>query len=117
VVNWVSGFFCLRLPTGALSALAGFAGAAAPIVSWLGSLASYRGFAFKPSFGDIPMDNAVVFLNRNGAMPELGLSVTGPSAAMVPNPRDKTGTLLVIMGRDKASGPSSANASLRPSAG
>lgn len=76
--------------------------AAAPIASWLGSLASYRGFAFKPSFGQIPTGNAVVFLNRNGAMPELGLAVNGPSAAVIANPRDKTGTLLVIMGRDNA---------------
>ncbi|MCY1670883.1 UDP-forming cellulose synthase catalytic subunit [Novosphingobium sp. SL115] len=76
--------------------------AAAPIASWLGSLASYRGFSFKPSFGQIPTGNAVVFLNRNGAMPELGLAVTGPSAAVIPNPRDRTGTLLVIMGRDNA---------------
>lgn len=74
--------------------------AAAPIASWLGSLASYRGFTFRPSFGQIPPGNAVVFLNRNGAMPELGLAVTGPSAAVIANPRDKTGTLLVIMGRD-----------------
>ncbi|WP_298289988.1 UDP-forming cellulose synthase catalytic subunit [Novosphingobium sp.] len=76
--------------------------AAAPIASWLGSLASYRGFSFKPAFGQIPMGNAVVFLNRDGAMPELGLAVTGPSAAVIANPRDKTGTLLVIMGRDNA---------------
>ncbi len=76
--------------------------AAAPIASWLGSLASYRGFSFKPSFGQIPMGNAIVFLNRDGAMPELGLAVTGPSAAVIANPRDRTGTLLVIMGRDNA---------------
>nr|WP_221214563.1 UDP-forming cellulose synthase catalytic subunit [Novosphingobium hassiacum] len=76
--------------------------AAAPIASWLGSLASYRGYSFKASYGQIPTGNAIVFLNRNGAMPELGLAVTGPSAAVIPNPRDKTGTLLVIMGRDNA---------------
>lgn len=76
--------------------------AAAPIASWLGSLASYRGFSFKPSFGQIPMGNAVVFINRNDAMPELGLTVTGPSAIVMVNPRDKSGTLLVIMGRDNA---------------
>lgn len=76
--------------------------AAAPIASWLGSLASYRGFSFKPSFGQIPIGNAVVFLSRSDAMPELGLTVTGPSAAVMVNPRDKTGTLLVIMGRDDA---------------
>ncbi len=76
--------------------------AAAPIAAWLGSLASYRGFAFTPSFGQIPTGNAVVFLNRDGAMPELGLAVTGPSAAVIPNPRDANGTLLVIMGRDSA---------------
>lgn len=76
--------------------------AAAPIASWLGSLASYRGFSFKPSFGQIPTGSAIVFLNRSGAMPELGLSVTGPSAAVIANPRDPSGTLLVIMGRDNA---------------
>lgn len=74
--------------------------AAASIASWLGSLASYRGYAFKPSFGAIPTGNAVVFLNRGDAMPELGLAVTGPSAAVIVNPTDRFGKLLVIMGRD-----------------
>lgn len=76
--------------------------AAAPIASWLGSLASYRGFSFKPWFGQLPTGSAVVFLNRAGAMPELGLSVSGPSAAVIANPRNPAGTLLVIMGRDNA---------------
>ncbi|CAH0496365.1 UDP-forming cellulose synthase catalytic subunit [Novosphingobium sp. CECT 9465] len=76
--------------------------AAASTASWLGSLASYRGYAFKPLFGTLPTGNAVVFLNRAGAMPELGLAVSGPSAAVITNPRDPFGTLLVIMGRDNA---------------
>lgn len=74
--------------------------AAASVASWLGSLASYRGYSFKPSFGALPTGNAIVFLNRAGAMPELGLTVNGPSAAVIANPRDRFGTLLVIMGRD-----------------
>jgi cellulose synthase (UDP-forming) len=74
--------------------------AAASIASWMGSLASYRGFAFPPVYGSLPTGNAVVFLTQGTNIDGIPLSANGPSAAVVPNPRDPLGTLLVIMGRD-----------------
>ena len=75
--------------------------AAAATASWLGSLASYRGFSFKPVFGEIPKGNAVVFLKSGSTIPGLDIEApTGPSAAAVRNPVDPKGTLLVIMGRN-----------------
>jgi cellulose synthase (UDP-forming) len=75
--------------------------AAAATASWLGSLASYRGFSFKPVVGQIPRGNAIVFLKGGQSIP--GLNIPGPSgasAAAVRNPNDPNGTLLVIMGRN-----------------
>ena len=74
--------------------------AAASIASWMGSLASYRGFTFPPLYGALPTGNAVVFLTQGTNIAGVPLNPTGPSAAVVPNPRDPLGTLLVIMGRD-----------------
>ncbi|MCJ2184865.1 UDP-forming cellulose synthase catalytic subunit [Novosphingobium sp. 1949] len=75
--------------------------AAAASASWLGSLASYRGFAFKPVVGALPRGNAIVFLKSGQAIPGLALGApTGPSAAVVRNPVDPAGTLLVLMGRN-----------------
>lgn len=76
--------------------------AAGSVASWLGSLASYRGFAFRPLYGALPVGDAVVFLKGGAAVPGLALAATGPSAAVVANPRDPYGHLLVIMGRDDA---------------
>jgi cellulose synthase (UDP-forming) len=74
--------------------------AAASIASWMGSLASYRGFTFPPLYGALPTGNAVVFLTQGTRIAGVDLAPNGPSAAMVPNPRDALGMLLVIMGRD-----------------
>jgi cellulose synthase (UDP-forming) len=41
--------------------------AAASVASWLGSMASYRGFSFQPLYGQLPAGNAIVFLK--GAEP------------------------------------------------
>ncbi|WP_226017349.1 UDP-forming cellulose synthase catalytic subunit [Novosphingobium sp. FKTRR1] len=76
--------------------------AAASMASWLGSMASYRGFAFKPSYGVLPTGNAIAFMKRQGEIPGLDIPVTGPSAALVRNPRDPYGMVLVVMGRDAA---------------
>ncbi|OJW72742.1 MAG: cellulose synthase catalytic subunit (UDP-forming) [Sphingomonadales bacterium 63-6] len=73
--------------------------AAASIASWLGSLASYRGFSFPPVFGTIPMGDAIVFLQQGDTLPGIDIVATGPSAMVMRNPRDPSGTLLVIMGR------------------
>ncbi|SFF91899.1 cellulose synthase (UDP-forming) [Novosphingobium sp. CF614] len=77
--------------------------AAASTASWLGSLASYRGFVFKPVIGAIPRGNAVVFLKAGQSIPGLAVAPSsGPAAAAMRNPNDPYGTLLVIMGRDDA---------------
>lgn len=75
--------------------------AAAASASWLGSLASYRGFSFQPVVGSIPRGNAIVFLKNGQSLPGLQLApASGPAAAAVRNPADPSGTLLVIMGRN-----------------
>ncbi|GFE72725.1 UDP-forming cellulose synthase catalytic subunit [Novosphingobium sp. TCA1] len=77
--------------------------AAAATASWLGSLASYRGFSFKPVYGALPKGNAVVFLKAGQSIPGLDIApATGPAAAALRNPVDPTGTLLVLMGRNDA---------------
>lgn len=76
--------------------------AAAATASWLGSLASYRGFSFKPVYGQFPAGNAVVFLRAGESLPGLAPAIAGPSAMMMTNPVDPYGTLLVIMGRNDA---------------
>jgi len=76
--------------------------AAAAMASWLGSMASYRGFSFQPMFGALPTGNAIAFLKSGQSLPGTDLQATGPSAAVIRNPRDPFGTLLVIMGRDDA---------------
>lgn len=75
--------------------------AAAASASWLGSLASYRGFTFEPVIGALPRGNAIVFLKSGQSLPGLEIApAQGPSAAVVRNPADAGGTLLVLMGRN-----------------
>lgn len=75
--------------------------AAASMASWFGGLASYRGFAFKPFYGRIPAGDAIVFVRPGmrigAAVPE----IAGPSTAIVRNPNDPFGQLLLIMGRNE----------------
>jgi len=93
--------------------------AAASIASWFGSMASYRGFTFKPMMGQLPKGNAVVFLRGSGALPGLSVPVTGPAATVVQNPADPAGSLLVITGRndDELRQAAAALASARGTAG
>jgi len=74
--------------------------AAASVASWMGSLASYRGFNFPPLYGRLPTGNAIVFMTQGSRIDGLDFNPDGPSAAMVRNPRDPLGMLLVVMGRD-----------------
>ena len=102
------GPFFDRFDNGALTLPFVFAGkpdhgdlsAAASIASWFGSMASYRGFTFKPSVGQLPKGNAVVFLRGNASLPGVAVPVTGPAATVVQNPADPSGSLLVITGRN-----------------
>lgn len=75
--------------------------AAASIASWMGGLASYRGFTFKPYWGSLPQGNAIVFLRGGDTIPGLDVRTgNGPDVAVVRNPRDPSGTLMVVMGRN-----------------
>ncbi|WP_395337354.1 UDP-forming cellulose synthase catalytic subunit [Novosphingobium sp. BL-8H] len=74
--------------------------AAAATASWLGAMASYRGFSFKPVYGVLPKGNAVVFVKAGQSIPGLAIGdIGGPSASVMRNPADPNGTLLVLMGR------------------
>ncbi len=74
--------------------------AAASIASWFGSLASYRGFSFKPLVNGIPQGNAILFATPDRPIAGLSLTIAGPGAAVIRNPRDPFGELLVVMGRN-----------------
>lgn len=78
--------------------------AAGAVSSWFGALASYRGANFPVSFGDLPSEgNAVVFASGRAATDLLGVErIDGPVAAILTNPNDEHGKLLVAAGRDSA---------------
>ncbi|MBB5941603.1 cellulose biosynthesis cyclic di-GMP-binding regulatory protein BcsB [Xanthomonas sp. 3307] len=77
------------------------------VASWFGAQAGYRGAAFGVAIGDVPATgNAVLFataatLPAELAATQAGLSeISGPTLAMITNPRDATGKLLLVLGRD-----------------
>lgn len=76
--------------------------AASSVASWFGQLAGYRGAVFPAAFNTIPKGNAVAFVA--GAEQPGGLAgaptPTGPSVAVITNPTDDQGKLLIVMGRD-----------------
>ncbi|WP_150291967.1 UDP-forming cellulose synthase catalytic subunit [Sphingobium estronivorans] len=74
--------------------------AAASIASWFGSMASYRGFSFKPFFNQLPQGNAIMFAMGNRTVGGVNLQPRGPSVAVIRNPQDSFGNLLVVMGRN-----------------
>ncbi|MAF27947.1 MAG: cellulose synthase catalytic subunit (UDP-forming) [Croceicoccus sp.] len=76
--------------------------AAGVIASWMGSKASYRGFAFPPSIGTLPKGNAIVFLSGNRRIAGIERRPNGPSVAVIRNPADRFGKLLLVMGRTGA---------------
>lgn len=87
-------FVFLSTPT------AGELEAASALASWFGSVASYRGFSFPPRYNQLPRGNAVLFLTNARRMGNFGGNIQGPSASVVRNPADPSGTLLLVMGRD-----------------
>ncbi|WP_419816881.1 UDP-forming cellulose synthase catalytic subunit [Glacieibacterium sp.] len=74
--------------------------ASATLASWFGAQASYRRFTFRPYFNQLPKGDAVVFMTRSRPIAGLPAEVTGSSVAVMVNPADPSGQLLVIMGRD-----------------
>ncbi|MCD9027074.1 cellulose biosynthesis cyclic di-GMP-binding regulatory protein BcsB [Luteimonas sp. BDR2-5] len=72
--------------------------------SWFGALAGYRGARFPASFNQLPLEgNAVVVASARKPPQGIALSeVAGPTLAVVPNPNDPYGKLLLVSGRDDA---------------
>ncbi|MGJ7531630.1 MULTISPECIES: cellulose biosynthesis cyclic di-GMP-binding regulatory protein BcsB [unclassified Variovorax] len=74
--------------------------AAGVLSSWFGALTDYRGATFPVSSGELPTGHAVVFVTPESAIAGLALpAIQGPGLAVVDNPRDATGKLLLVMGR------------------
>ena len=77
--------------------------AAGVLSSWFGSLADYRGATFPVSSGELPNGHAVVFVTPESNIPGLTLpAIQGPALAVVDNPQDVSGKLLLVMGRNPA---------------
>ncbi|MGH6980583.1 MAG: cellulose biosynthesis cyclic di-GMP-binding regulatory protein BcsB, partial [Stellaceae bacterium] len=71
------------------------------VASWLGGMAGYRGVHLPAVFGSVPAGNAVVFATGKDSIPGLTLpQAAGPTLAMVPNPTDPNGKLLLVLGRN-----------------
>ncbi|MET3460982.1 cellulose biosynthesis cyclic di-GMP-binding regulatory protein BcsB [Variovorax atrisoli] len=77
--------------------------AAGVVSSWFGALADYRGATFPVSGADLPTGHAVVFVTPDSSIPGLTLpAIRGPGIAIVDNPRDPNGKLLLVMGSTPA---------------
>ncbi|WP_233161570.1 MULTISPECIES: cellulose biosynthesis cyclic di-GMP-binding regulatory protein BcsB [unclassified Achromobacter] len=72
------------------------------VSSWFGAQAGYRGARFTATVQDLPAKgNAVVLLQQGDNVPGLqAAAVQGATLAMVANPNDPHGKLLLVMGRD-----------------
>ncbi|CAH2599764.1 Cellulose synthase catalytic subunit [UDP-forming] / Cyclic di-GMP-binding domain [Rhodovastum atsumiense] len=80
--------------------------AAAIVASWLGVLADYRGTSF-PVGTEAPAEGNAILVttprDANGQGGGLALPpLNGPTLALLPNPNDPLGTLLVVAGRTGA---------------
>ncbi len=76
--------------------------AAAAVSSWFGALASFRGATFPVSAEAPPQGNAVMFLAGQDQAAGLALRpFAGPTLAVVANPADAYGSILVVGGRDE----------------
>lgn len=78
--------------------------AAGALSSWFGALASYRTARFPAAFGELPKQgHAVVLATGDAAAQLLGVEEIGsPTLAMIENPNDTFGKLLVVAGADSA---------------
>jgi hypothetical protein len=73
--------------------------AAGIVASWLGGLAGYRGVHLPALFGAVPTGNAIVFAMAGDSLPGLQLPrAVGPTVALIANPVDPSGKLLLVMG-------------------
>lgn len=75
--------------------------AAGALSSWFGGLAGYRGSDFPASVAQLPnRGNAVVFAMGAASAGLTQATVNGPTLAIVANPNDPEGKLLLVLGRD-----------------
>ncbi|MEX3948542.1 cellulose biosynthesis cyclic di-GMP-binding regulatory protein BcsB [Paraburkholderia sp. EG287B] len=75
--------------------------AAGAVSSWFGALASFRGADFPVSLSAVPAQgNAVVIVEGTPQAAIAGAPLQGPTLAIVSNPNDPNGKLLLVMGRD-----------------
>ncbi|TDG07086.1 cellulose biosynthesis cyclic di-GMP-binding regulatory protein BcsB [Paraburkholderia guartelaensis] len=75
--------------------------AAGAVSSWFGALASFRGADFPVSLSAVPAQgNAVVIVEGTEQAALAGAPLQGPTLAIVSNPNDPNGKLLLVMGRD-----------------
>ncbi|MFC4594460.1 UDP-forming cellulose synthase catalytic subunit [Sphingobium tyrosinilyticum] len=74
--------------------------AAASTASWFGGMASYRGYAFKPIYGQIPAGNAVLFTTPGRRIAGI-TTPSGPAVTIVTNPVDSEGQLLIVSGSNE----------------
>ena len=83
--------------------------AAGIVASWFGQQADFRGASF-PVSTTPPSGNAVMIVSSADAtLPGLP-PISGPGVAVLPNPSDPTGTLLVVYGRSGAEAAQAADA-------
>ena len=75
---------------------------AGALSSWFGALAGYRGARFPAAKDAAPATgNAIVLVNGAAQAQHFHKgTLTGPTLAVVPNPQDPSGKLLLVMGRD-----------------
>ncbi len=81
--------------------------AAGTVASWFGTLAGYRGATFAASTAALPATgNAVVFATPATLPPQFATAdsgvadIRGPTVAVVVNPTDPNGKLLLVLGRN-----------------
>ncbi len=75
--------------------------AAGTVSSWFGALANYRGADFPVSLSTVPAQgNAIVIVEGADQASLAGAPLQGPTLAIVANPNDSNGKLLLVMGRD-----------------
>ncbi len=76
---------------------------ASAVASFWGAMASYRGVEFPVMINDLPLSNSIVFVKGDATIGDLEVrDISGPSLAIVENPRNAASRLLLVMGRDGA---------------
>lgn len=75
---------------------------AGALSSWFGALAGYRGAHFSAAKDAAPASGSAIVLVNGAAQARhfYDVALTGPTLAIVPNPQDPSGKLLLVMGRD-----------------